>query len=170
MKVSFEMEISREFEEELGEIRGAGEGYLPPGLVETTQTPENGGETLDKVDPVPGGHNYPSTAPDAAAAPYSLGPPAPAVLGDPLSLSSSVYVEVGSPKWKKAATARLNALLKLMPSLDYMPRLVCVGCTRPGYRKLEFNSNVDAASFVAIWSAGPRPAEYDHVTARVLPC
>ncbi|KAF8229435.1 hypothetical protein L208DRAFT_1402204, partial [Tricholoma matsutake] len=55
-----------------------------------------------------------------------------------------------------------------MPNLSHISHQLHVFCTRPGFLKVHFNSNLDAISFVTIWAAGPCPAAYQNVTAHAL--
>jgi hypothetical protein len=98
-----------------------------------------------------------------------LGPPAPAVLGNSHGVGSNVYVEVGSVDWGKNIMGNFRALLSLMPNLSHISHQVCVFHTgQMGYLRIGFNSNLDAISFITIWTAGPHPTAYQNVTAHVL--
>ncbi|KAF5383109.1 hypothetical protein D9615_004835 [Tricholomella constricta] len=107
-------------------------------------------------------------APASAVPQGPLGPPAPAVQPPLNSGGSKVSVEVGSVNWGKDITGELKALMNLLPALGHVSRNVRAHRHRPGFIKAVFNSNVDAISFVTIWSAGPRPGAYHTVTARLL--
>ncbi|KAF8063424.1 hypothetical protein FPV67DRAFT_1480845, partial [Lyophyllum atratum] len=123
------------------------------------------GHTHQRGAPAPA---PPAPAVSVAPPTSSLGPPAPAVPGPPHSSSTNLFVEVGSVSWGKNITGEFKALLQLVPKLGHISRQIRAHRARPGYLKVQFNSNIDAASFIAIWSAGPRPAGYENVTAQAL--
>ncbi|KAF8237426.1 hypothetical protein L208DRAFT_1389206, partial [Tricholoma matsutake] len=55
-----------------------------------------------------------------------------------------------------------------MPNLSHISCQLRVFRARPGFLKVHFNSNLNAISFVTIWTVGPCPAAYQNVTAHML--
>ncbi|KAF8236893.1 hypothetical protein L208DRAFT_1390204, partial [Tricholoma matsutake] len=55
-----------------------------------------------------------------------------------------------------------------MPNLSHISRPLHVFCTQPEFLKIHFNSNLNAISFVMIWTVGPRSAAYQNITAHAL--
>ncbi|KAG6848251.1 hypothetical protein H0H93_001914 [Arthromyces matolae] len=93
---------------------------------------------------------------------------APGVPHAPNAGKDRASVIVGKVTWGRNTTGGFKAIMDMMPALNRISRTGIRAIRIPGradYVRVNFGSDIDAVSFTQIWTTGPRPADYENVTA-----